>query len=191
VRALLSAAIVADFRFPESSRQTPSRPGWHTNSKRYSLKLWRTWLLLGVDLSIREQWNVLGPGVLLAATSIGASHLVFSPRPAHYLATNGSGWSWSATCSNTRQKSMPTNYCPRPRPASLPSVPPRPCEQLPGRTVLVVSRFCRLFHDADFVIGQAVGDVVICRRFPHCHLTSNHNTPQIFPFELDRQSALW
>lgn len=31
-------------------------------------------------MSIRNGWNALGPGVLLAATSIGASHLVFSPQ---------------------------------------------------------------------------------------------------------------
>ena len=31
-------------------------------------------------MPIRKLWNSLGPGILLAATSIGASHLVFSPQ---------------------------------------------------------------------------------------------------------------
>jgi Mn2+/Fe2+ NRAMP family transporter len=31
-------------------------------------------------MSIRRLWSSLGPGILLAATSIGASHLVFSPQ---------------------------------------------------------------------------------------------------------------
>ncbi|RME27398.1 MAG: divalent metal cation transporter, partial [Deltaproteobacteria bacterium] len=29
---------------------------------------------------ITRAWNILGPGILLAATSIGASHLVLSPQ---------------------------------------------------------------------------------------------------------------
>ncbi len=31
-------------------------------------------------ISLRKIWNGLGPGILLAATSVGASHLVLSPR---------------------------------------------------------------------------------------------------------------